>query len=99
MLTKLNSIASSSKYTTTYFKIVTNAQNRVAIYSTRAAKKREATRLKGYVEAHHIVPRSIAPDCAKDSNNLVYLTPKEHYVCHLLLTKMFKSEVYNTKQK
>ena len=97
MLTKLNDITNNSKYTATYCKIVIRAQNRVAIYSTKIAKKREATRLKGYVEAHHIIPRSVDPEHAKDSSNLVYLTPKEHYVCHLLLTKMFRSEVHNTK--
>ena len=97
MLTKLINIANSSKYTTIYCKIIMNAQKTVDIYSTRAAKKREAIRLKGYVEAHHIIPRSIESKYIKDSNNLVYLTPKEHYICHLLLTKMFNSKVYTTK--
>jgi hypothetical protein len=36
----------------------------------------------GYVEKHHIVPKSIIPN-----NNLVSLTPRQHYVAHLLLIK------------
>lgn len=36
-------------------------------------------------EKHHIIPRSLGGDNSK--SNLVNLTPKEHYVCHLLLTK------------
>lgn len=42
---------------------------------------------KGYVEVHHIVPRSIRKDLEHEPNNLVRLTAKEHFICHLLLTK------------
>ena len=97
MLTKLINIANNSKYTTTYCKIIMNVQKSVDIYSTRAAKKREAIRLKGCVEAHHIIPRSIESKYITDPNNLAYLTPKEHYICHLLLTKMFSSKEYTAK--
>lgn len=44
----------------------------------------------GYTEKHHIVPKSIGGSNSKD--NLVRLTAKEHYICHLLLTKMLLSE-------
>lgn len=40
-----------------------------------------------YVEGHHILPKSILPN-----NNIIYLTAKEHYICHLLLTKMLAGE-------
>lgn len=40
-----------------------------------------------YFEKHHILPRSLGG--SNDSNNIVKLTPKEHYIAHLLLTKMF----------
>ena len=46
-------------------------------------------RIKGdgvYYERHHIIPRSLCGDNSK--SNLVLLTAKEHFVCHLLLTKM-----------
>lgn len=40
-----------------------------------------------YYEYHHIIPKSLGGgDC---DSNLVMLTAKEHYVCHLLLTKKF----------
>lgn len=38
-----------------------------------------------YYEEHHIMPRSLGG--SDDPQNLVLLTAKEHYVCHLLLTK------------
>lgn len=37
-------------------------------------------------ERHHIIPRSLGGDDTE--NNIANLTPKEHYICHLLLTKM-----------
>ena len=42
--------------------------------------------LESYGENHHIIPKSIGGN--NDKENLVKLTPREHYVCHLLLTKM-----------
>lgn len=36
----------------------------------------------GYVEKHHIVPKSIVPN-----NNVVSLTARQHYIAHLLLIK------------
>ncbi len=38
-----------------------------------------------YYERHHIIPKSIGG--TNDPTNLVLLTPKEHFVCHHLLTK------------
>lgn len=49
--------------------------------------KRAQTRIiTGYTEKHHIIPRSLGG--TNDQSNLVRLTAKEHFVCHLLLTKM-----------
>ena len=42
--------------------------------------------LSGYTEKHHIIPKSLGGDNTK--NNLAILTPREHFICHLLLTKM-----------
>jgi hypothetical protein len=39
-----------------------------------------------YTEKHHIIPKSMGGSNSKD--NLVDLTGKEHFVCHLLLVKM-----------
>ena len=40
----------------------------------------------GYSEVHHIIPQSMGGNDNPD--NLVSLTGQEHFVCHLLLTKM-----------
>lgn len=42
--------------------------------------------LEGYVERHHIIPRCMGG--TDDLENLVDLTPEEHYVAHQLLVKM-----------
>jgi hypothetical protein len=47
------------------------------------AQKRE---LSGYRERHHVVPRSFGG--SDEKWNLVDLTTREHFVCHLLLVKM-----------
>lgn len=44
----------------------------------------------GYTEKHHIIPRSLGGNNLKD--NLVLLTPREHFIAHLLLSKMFTGD-------
>jgi hypothetical protein len=48
------------------------------------AKNRTIT---GYVERHHIIPKCIGGTNKKE--NLVNLTPEEHYIAHLLLAKIY----------
>ena len=69
-----------NKYTRIYFQIIDRAKSR-NITGRRSAKK-----LLGYSEKHHIVPRCIGGSDHKD--NLIYLTAREHFVCHWLLVKM-----------
>lgn len=45
---------------------------------------------EGYTEKHHIIPKSTNGD--NDSDNLVTLTAREHFLCHYLLTKMFEKD-------
>lgn len=45
--------------------------------------------LSCYTEKHHIIPKSLGGD--NNQQNLVSLTPREHFVCHLLLTKFTES--------
>jgi hypothetical protein len=40
-----------------------------------------------YVEKHHIIPKCLGGDDSK--NNIVKLYPKEHYIVHLLLYRMY----------
>lgn len=45
-------------------------------------------KLDCYTEKHHIIPRCVGGN--DDDNNLVDLTPEEHYVAHQLLVKIYK---------
>ena len=51
------------------------------------AKTRTIT---GYTEKHHIIPKSCGGGNSK--NNLVALTAKEHFICHLLLIRMAEGQ-------
>ena len=44
-------------------------------------------KVDGYVEHHHIIPRSEGGN--DDKSNIVALTAREHYICHLLLAKIY----------
>jgi len=44
-------------------------------------------KLEGYKEKHHIVPKCLGGSRNKD--NLVELTPKEHFLAHQLLVKIY----------
>ena len=47
-------------------------------------------KVDGYVEHHHIIPRSEGgPD---NNDNIVALTAREHYICHLLLAKIYNDD-------
>lgn len=48
--------------------------------------------IDGYTETHHIIPRCMGG--SDDPENLVNLTPEEHYVAHQLLCKCYPN---NTK--
>lgn len=43
--------------------------------------------LEGYYERHHIIPKCMGGDDSKE--NLVNLTPEEHYLAHQLLVKIY----------
>jgi 5-methylcytosine-specific restriction endonuclease McrA len=47
----------------------------------------KTTRKLNYSESHHILPRCMGGDDSED--NLTVLTAKEHYLAHLLLTKIY----------
>ena len=47
--------------------------------------------LTGYKEKHHIIPKSLGGNNSKE--NLVNLTAKEHFICHLLLVKITTGKV------
>ena len=72
-----------NKSTEEYFQLIAFAQSRC--HRTLYLKK-EAKNLLGYVEDHHIIPRSLGGNNL--TSNKVWLTAKEHLTCHILLTQM-----------
>jgi hypothetical protein len=47
--------------------------------------------LDGYYELHHIIPKCIGGDNNED--NLIQLTAREHFICHMLLCEMYPDEI------
>lgn len=72
----------NNKYTSVYYRIINNAKNRILPKEV-------------YKEHHHIIPKSLSGSNSFD--NLVWLTGREHLICHLLLVRMtegnFKSKM------
>jgi hypothetical protein len=64
-----------NKYTTWYYSIIKNASTRKNV---------------GYVEKHHIVPKTLGG--SNEKSNIIELTAREHFICHLLLTKMLVND-------
>lgn len=63
----------NNKYTTWYNEIVSRGKSRGKLN-------------EGYMERHHILPKSLGG--SDDDSNLVYLTAREHYLCHRFLVRM-----------
>lgn len=65
------------------------------IYDSIIQKAKSENRVKikkyqecyAYYEKHHIKPRCL--NGSNDENNLVLLTPREHYICHKLLVFIY----------
>lgn len=66
-----------NKYTKWYFELMSRAVSR---HWDKSGKY-------GYVEKHHIIPKSIIKN-----NYTVCLTAKEHFISHLLLSKMLSGK-------
>lgn len=62
-----------NKYYYCYYSIIYAAKSRVVPFDV-------------YVEKHHIIPKSMGGNNSKE--NLVMLTAREHFICHLLLIKI-----------
>ena len=55
---------------------------------TKLIEFRKTNPAQGYIERHHILPRSMGG--TDDPSNLVKLTGREHWIAHLLLHKIHK---------
>lgn len=58
---------------------------------TNLVKRGQERILKEYSENHHIIPRCLGG--TDEITNLVSLTPEEHYLCHLLLVKIYPNDI------
>lgn len=65
--------------------------NYKAIYDS-IVENRKSVPYEGYTERHHILPRSLGG--SDDAYNIVRLSAKEHYMCHLLLTRIYQKDTY-----
>lgn len=76
-----------TKYSRLYLSIIFKAKSEDRIKITKGTE--------GYIyfEKHHILPKSIFPkykDLKEYSWNSILLTPKEHFICHILIWKHYK---------
>ena len=71
-----------NKYTKTYLNLMRRAIGR---------------KLTGYVERHHLIPKSIAPQYTLEKANVFTLTAREHFIAHWLLVKMCANEEHKKK--
>lgn len=60
------------------------------IYEHLCANGQKSRRLGEYTERHHIIPKCL--NGSNDSSNLTVLTYREHFIAHLLLTKLYPKE-------
>lgn len=52
----------------------------------------EDRELTGYFERHHVIPRCMGG--TNNRENIVKLTPEEHFLAHVLLLKIYRNTQY-----
>lgn len=65
-------------------------KNKYCVWYNNIISRAKNRNIAGYVERHHILPLSCGGEDIE--TNIVLLTAREHYICHLLLTKMLTGE-------
>lgn len=80
----VNQMFLNNKYTRWYHNIIDNA------FKEKRTKSRDQ-----YYELHHVIPKSLKG--TDENDNLVYLTAKEHFICHALLVKMVSDHTHRFK--
>lgn len=79
-----------NKYTKWYYNIVSAATSRKD--KPIGAERHHIIPECFYIDRKRKGPAGWLPGNSNDKSNLVYLTPHEHFVCHLLLTKMVEGK-------
>lgn len=77
----------STRITEVINKIMNALQNKYTKWYYELIETRRHNVKTNYTECHHIVPRSLGG--SDNADNLVHLTYREHFIAHLLLSKMF----------
>jgi hypothetical protein len=54
-------------------------------------EKAKTRQLEGYKEKHHVIPKCIGG--TNDKKNLVELTAREHFLCHMLLCEIYPNNI------
>jgi len=75
------------------FKVINNIMNKYKTWYDNIIARACNRVLEGYKELHHIIPRSLGG--GDEIDNLVALTAREHFICHILLTKFTTSQDRN----
>lgn len=73
-------------YQNIYNRLIQRGQDR-----QKGKRRKDLIQIYGQLERHHIIPRSM--NGTNISENLVYLTPEEHFVSHELLVKIYPKEL------
>jgi hypothetical protein len=61
------------------------------IYENLIKKAKYRRSIEGYSESHHIIPKCLGG--TNESENLIELTPEEHYIAHQLLAKIHPNDI------
>lgn len=90
---QLQKICKKNKYTKWYINIIEKSLLRFP--DTRESQRKKINSSFGYVERHHILARCM--DGPDTNENMVWLSAKEHFLCHLLLVRMTDIKEYKQK--
>jgi len=67
---------------------INNTMNKYEMWYASITKRGQNRIIDSYTESHHIIPRSLGgPDIP---SNITKLSAREHFICHWLLTKIYK---------
>ena len=75
-------------YRHVYMLIIEHAKSEMS-NGLRPKNQLDKKNFNDYFELHHVLPKSKFPNWGKRQLNIVALTLREHYFCHLLLTKIY----------
>lgn len=62
--------------------------NKYETWYAAITKRGQDRHTDSYTESHHIIPRSLGGN--DDPTNITKLTAREHFICHWLLTKIYR---------